>query len=361
MNEYPTFHFDDDSQLPNYLPFWLARYYCQNFVANYTDTDVLIATNKFSPFSYLYRIVDDKKNPLDLDITKKYIDLCIDLTRQYTFIPSLALRKLAETKAFRMGNPRWEIIVRWKTKKILRKLEARFLPEKIYLKNRTLVKSAIGTPELPTLLSRRFGIYYRVSTESQETDSQKYEVEKYIDFLPPDKKPNYIKVYEDKGISGADDNRPSFQQLLSDVRHGIIDTVVVYRLDRFTRSSISALRLILEFEELGVDFIAVDQPILAIKDMPFKKTILSIFSELAQIERETIVSRVKAGLNAAKARGVKLGRPIKYTEEEKNRVLALKSEGKKAQEIADLTGYKLSWVKYIINKDKKQKEETNDR
>ena len=47
----------------------------------------------------------------------------------------MALRKLAETRALRMGNRRWEAIVRWKTRKILRKLEARFLPEKIYLKD----------------------------------------------------------------------------------------------------------------------------------------------------------------------------------------------------------------------------------
>ena len=69
-------------------------------------------------------------------------------------------------------------------------------------------------------------------------------------------------------------------------------------------------------------------------DNPFRRTMLAAFAEIAEIERDTIVARVKAGLLAARKRGVKLGRPQKTTTELLGRVRSLRRQGMSYSEIA---------------------------
>lgn len=187
----------------------------------------------------------------------------------------------------------------------------------------------------------KVGIYYRVSTDRQDLDSQVTTIEKWLADLPEAKKPSKVAVYKDEGISGKTTKREGYQQLLRDCHSGKIDTVVVYRLDRFSRNATNAIKTLLTLDEVGVGFISVTQPVLNLgHENPFRRTMLAAFAEIAEIERDTIVARVKAGLAAAKAKGVRLGAPIKATDDKAKKAKALKIQGKSVRQIA--TELKLS-------------------
>ena len=83
---------------------------------------------------------------------------------------------------------------------------------------------------------RRFAIYYRVSTDRQDFESQKYVVDKWLSDLPEDRKPKVEPlIFQDEGISGRTMNRPGLQALLAAAYSKKIDTIIVYRLDRLSR------------------------------------------------------------------------------------------------------------------------------
>ena len=160
-------------------------------------------------------------------------------------------------------------------------------------------------------------------------------VNKWLEDLPEEKRPKKTYVFSDEGISGKTMNRPGFQEMMQTAYERKIDTIIVYRLDRFSRHATTAIKTILNLDEVGVGFISVTQPVLNLgHENPFRRTMLSAFAEIAEIERETIVTRVRAGLEAAKKRGVKLGAPVKIDEQKRSRALALRSQGRTFREIA---------------------------
>jgi DNA invertase Pin-like site-specific DNA recombinase len=181
----------------------------------------------------------------------------------------------------------------------------------------------------------RVAIYYRVSTDRQDLDSQKHAIEKWIEDLPPEKQPKKITVFQDEGISGSTTRRPGFQEMLTACSDHKIDTIICYRLDRFSRNATTAIRMLLSLDEAGVAFISVTQPVLNLgHENPFRRTMLAAFAEIAEIERETIVTRVRAGLDAARKKGVKLGAPSKVTPEMRTVALQLKSQGMSYRAVA---------------------------
>lgn len=152
-------------------------------------------------------------------------------------------------------------------------------------------------------------VYMRVSTDKQDTSSQKHEIDK---FLIAHNMSN-VAWYVDEGISGKTSKRPSFQRMCLDVETGRVSDVIVYRLDRLGRDAMSMMKLLLLWLQKSVNFYSVSQPVLQLGPTnPFRLTMLSIFAELAQAEREITVQRIKAGLAATKARGTKLGAKEKY-------------------------------------------------
>jgi len=157
------------------------------------------------------------------------------------------------------------------------------------------------------LMSKPIAIYYRVSTDKQETDMQRVAV---TDWVKKNRPGIEVRVYEDKGISGKTTKRPAFQKMLADIEAGEVGCIVTYRLDRLSRKTADALRLIMDWIEAGIELVVTDQPALnATIDDPFRMTKYAMFSEIAQLERETASRRVKAGLEAARRRGKKIGRP----------------------------------------------------
>ncbi len=181
---------------------------------------------------------------------------------------------------------------------------------------------------------KKIAIYYRVSTDKQDLSSQRIAVERFLEEQKD--QPEKITVFEEEGYSGKNTQRPAFHKMMALVTTKKIDTIVVYRLDRFSRDANMAIKTILELDQYGVGFVSVTQPVLNLgHDNPFRRTLLAAFAEIAEIERETIVARVRAGLEAAKKRGVRLGAPPKISTEKRSKVLELRSGGMSMKKIAE--------------------------
>lgn len=113
------------------------------------------------------------------------------------------------------------------------------------------------------------------------------------------------KLYTDHGISGAKKHRPALKAMLADLTEG--DTLTVWKLDRLGRSTIHLLSILEDLQSRGIHFHAITQGIdtsTAVGRMIFGQ--LAVFAEY---ERSLISERTKAGMAAAKARGVHVGRP----------------------------------------------------
>ena len=183
---------------------------------------------------------------------------------------------------------------------------------------------------------KSIGIYYRVSTDRQDLESQKHAVEAWLEALAPEKRPKKTLIFSDEGLSGTDSTRPGYRALLEAAFAQKIDTIVVYRLDRLSRNASEAIRTLLTLDDANVAFISISQPVLNLgHENPFRRTMLAAFAEIAEIERQTIVTRVKAGLKAAKERGVKLGKPSKIDDDLKQQVKAGREAGKSFRAIAE--------------------------
>ena len=92
----------------------------------------------------------------------------------------------------------------------------------------------------------RIAIYYRVSTDKQDLDSQKVVIERWLAELV--KPPKHVYVIRDEGMSGKNENRPGYKELLQLAFNRKIDTIVVYRLDRLSRNATVAIRTILDLD-----------------------------------------------------------------------------------------------------------------
>jgi DNA invertase Pin-like site-specific DNA recombinase len=171
-------------------------------------------------------------------------------------------------------------------------------------------------------------IYIRVSTDGQTTASQEHELRNYCERRGW----RELHIFADQ-ISGAKFVRPGLDALMAAVRAARVERVVVFKLDRLGRS-LPHLALILdELQRHGVALIATSQGIDTSNSNPVGRLQLNVLMAVAQFEREIIRERVNAGLAAARARGVKLGRRAthKWTPAD---VKALKARGLGVRAIA---------------------------
>lgn len=97
-------------------------------------------------------------------------------------------------------------------------------------------------------------------------------------------------------------------RLLADARRGKFDVVMVWRFDRLSRSALHFLEIIEELRSLGVDFVSHEQALDTTSSMG--KFVLTMFAGLAELERQVIRERVRAGLQYARRHGTKSGKPI---------------------------------------------------
>lgn len=102
-----------------------------------------------------------------------------------------------------------------------------------------------------------------------------------------------VVVYQDKGYTGANTQRPDFQRMMKDIQAGLIKKVIVWKLDRISRSVADFSLMINVFQEYDVSFSSVTESCLAIDDNPFSKAMIQIIMIFAELERNNIQARVR--------------------------------------------------------------------
>ena len=119
-----------------------------------------------------------------------------------------------------------------------------------------------------------------------------------------------VRIYQDKGFSGKNTNRPAFRQLMEDVETGEIRKIVVYRLDRFSRSITDFGRLWDILKEHHVEFVSINETFDTAT--PMGRAMLNIVMVFAQLERETTAQRVRANYYQRVKLGAWPGGPAPY-------------------------------------------------
>lgn len=147
---------------------------------------------------------------------------------------------------------------------------------------------------------KRAGLYLRVSTDEQDHALQLDELRQVAV-----QRGYAIVEYIDTG-SGSGKHLPQRDKLMADAQRGKLDLVLVWRLDRFARSTRDLLGALESFNEWGVQFVSLREGIDT--STPTGKLVFTVVAALAEFERELIRERVRAGMSAAKRRGVQIGR-----------------------------------------------------
>lgn len=111
--------------------------------------------------------------------------------------------------------------------------------------------------------------------------------------------------YDDGGFSGGTMERPGLQQLLADIEVGLVDVVVVYKIDRLTRSLADFSRIVEVFEKANVSFVSVTQSFNTTTSMG--RLMLNVLLSFAQFEREVTGERIRDKIAASKAKGLWMG------------------------------------------------------
>ncbi|MDQ0198684.1 recombinase family protein [Neobacillus ginsengisoli] len=165
--------------------------------------------------------------------------------------------------------------------------------------------------------------YARVSTQEQSLDMQ-------IDAL---EKAGCEKIFKEK-ISGTKDDRKELKKCLDYLRKG--DVLVVYKLDRLGRSTRKLLEITDELELRGIDFISVNDNMDT--TTAIGKAMFRMLAVLSEMERDLIPERTRAGLEAARARGRKGGRPKTDSKILDKAIRLYKTKEYSVKEITEMTG-----------------------
>src|SRR5712672_1285619 len=165
--------------------------------------------------------------------------------------------------------------------------------------------------EQPKPTPQRCAIYTRKSSEEgleQEFNSLHAQREACEAFIKSQAGEGWrlIKTdYDDGGLSGATMERPALQRLLSDINQGLIDVVVVYKVDRLTRSLSDFARIIDVFDAKGASFVSVTQQFNTATSMG--RLTLNVLLSFAQFERELTGERIRDKIAASKKKGMWMG------------------------------------------------------
>src|SRR5881275_2076398 len=168
----------------------------------------------------------------------------------------------------------------------------------------------------PAAATRRNGtvrcaIYTRKSSEEgleQEFNSLQAEREACEAFIESQRQEGWVCVraaYDDGGFSGARMDRPALQQLLADLTAGRVDTIVVYKIDRLTRSLADFAKIVEILDTKGASFVSVTQQFNTTTSMG--RLTLNVLLSFAQFEREVIGERIRDKIAASKKKGMWMG------------------------------------------------------
>ena len=172
-------------------------------------------------------------------------------------------------------------------------------------------------PAAPKVVRKlRCAIYTRKSTEEgldmefNSLDAQREACESYV---ASQKAEGWVLVparYDDGGFSGGTLERPALQRLLADIEAGLVDVVVVYKIDRLSRSLMDFSKLVEVFDRNDVTFVSITQSFNTTTSMG--RLTLNILLSFAQFEREVIGERVRDKVAASRRKGIWMGGPVPF-------------------------------------------------
>jgi DNA invertase Pin-like site-specific DNA recombinase len=172
----------------------------------------------------------------------------------------------------------------------------------------------------------RVALYARVSTSGQDPEVQLAALRTHA----AQRGWEIAAEFVDRGVSGTKDRRPALDRLMQAAWTGQFQAVLVWRFDRFARSVKHLVAALETFRSLRVEFVSLQEQLDTAT--PLGQAMFTIIGAMAQLERDIIRERVKAGLERAKARGIRLGRPrVPVVAEE---LVALRARGLSVGEMA---------------------------
>jgi len=182
----------------------------------------------------------------------------------------------------------------------------------------------------------RCAIYTRVSTDQgldQDFNSLDAQYEASSAYIKSQAHAGWTLIrsrYDDGGYSGGSTDRPNLQRLLNDVRSHKIDVIVVYKVDRLTRSLADFAKLVELFDASGVSFVSVTQQFNTTTSMG--RLTLNVLLSFAQFEREVTSERIRDKIAASKRKGLWVGGPLPLGYELKDgKILVLDEEAERVR------------------------------
>ena len=163
----------------------------------------------------------------------------------------------------------------------------------------------------PSISKLRCAVYTRKSSEEgleQEFNSLDAQRESCEAYIASQRSEGWIPVrdrYDDGGISGGTLERPALQRLLADIEDGLVDVVVVYKIDRLSRSLMDFAKLVEVFDRNQVTFVSVTQSFNTTTSMG--RLTLNVLLSFAQFEREVTAERIRDKFAASRAKGMWMG------------------------------------------------------
>ena len=185
------------------------------------------------------------------------------------------------------------------------------------------------------------GTYARCSTDKQDLLAQNAQLESFLKYYQEKEKVGSIKFYMDEGYSGTNQNRPKLIELKKAIEKKEINCVVITKLDRLARSVDDLRSLIKYFQENKVELIVIKENIDT--STISGRFFFNIFSAFIEFDRETIVQRMKDGLEYARKNGSKSGKPCHRPKKliDMEKVKLMKRQGMSYYAIAKVIG--VSW------------------
>ena len=149
-------------------------------------------------------------------------------------------------------------------------------------------------------------IYTRQSVDRADSIS----IESQIEFCQYEMKGEQYKVYTDRGYSGKNTDRPAFAEMMNDIESGVIGKVVVYKLDRISRSILDFSNMMEKFGKHRVEFVSTTEKFDT--SSPMGRAMLNICIVFAQLERETIQKRVADAYYSRSQKSFYMGGRVPY-------------------------------------------------
>jgi DNA invertase Pin-like site-specific DNA recombinase len=187
---------------------------------------------------------------------------------------------------------------------------------------------------------KRAALYLRVSTLDQHPETQLHDLRG----LAAQRGFEIVQEYTDR-MSGAKSKRPGLDQMMADARRGKFDVVMVWAFDRLARSVRHFLEVLDELSHLNIEFVSFREQIDT--GGPLGRAMVIIVGAIAELERNLIIERVRAGMRRAKLEGRRLGRaPLNV---DRDALLRDRSRGQSLKQIAKLHGISKASVIRVLH------------